>query len=776
MEKNKVPVNYEYYDDEIDLKELLAIIIREKKIVFLTFIIVFLCSLGGALYERASSKKASVILHIENLKRYGKIDFLSNSVLEKVYKDNEIKKEEISLDKFKNSFKIEGIIPKDVKLKQETLEKKGEIFKYTPTDYLVQVRVGDAKRSSKILSDYIDELNKELEYKYESRYRFKEMDLAMLDDNRYDYQDYLDILSERKKVLKDNILNSANNNTDYISYGFGYVDALNAILNMENIDIRELQNYLDSTKIARNVEKFRDSYSARRESLKNELILQTNLKNDQKKILDSLNIQKNEVVVPQGVKVEIGDSAQEAYYTKMMREYLAIEDRIEKLNSKLEKLELRDKGLRSPNEKERSYITNSLKNIFREYNRIVDLVNSLENQENIIKYSEIAEMATPVVTISDSKAKLILAVGVVMGVFLGIMMAFVKNFFKDFKKYTMVISLFFIIGTMSYSKEEVKIVFTHKEISEGKNPDKTPFRLDKFLRQFTMDKKSNIYIYPQIDLDSYKNVETTLENGKNIKYIPTEYLVVIEGKDEKEIAKRIKEEFPKFYIDNFFKGDRYALKLEKKTNYRQRLKELKIRMDSIENYMRNRATQEELTKEKESEYRNIQLEIWRIENTEYRDLETYINSKKYVKDIEMEKILLNGERETLLKELKNKEEKVKFYTEILKNYSKDETNRATILKNGDIALTNSSGLREKQYIELTNNYLKTLNEINEINKKLLENESLNKNMNVPTKEAQIKIEKEFEVLEKEIDEISRNMKRIELRDYKKEYQNSVKID
>lgn len=774
----------EFKDDEIDLKELLAVIVKEKKIVFLTFVIVFFVSLIGAFYFRSVNREVLTVLRVNNNSIYGHIDLMSDSVLERVYSKNNIKeKEDISLDEFKNRFEIVGIVPESVKIKQEYLEKNGDTMKYTPKDYIVKVRVGSIDESKKILNDYCKELNAELQYRNESRYRFKRMSLDLLKNRNYDYQDYLDIIKQRKGVIKSNMEDKSSKKLDYVSYGFGYRDALNGIINLEDINIDELQNYLDATKIVRNLETFNSSYSDRMETLRNQLNLKLRQRDDYKKILDNLKDESEDLTVPQGMKVELDDNPREVYYTTVVSEYMEIENDIEELTNQIERLEIKNKGVRVPNKEEEEYITKSLEGVFNEYNKIIDLINELEIQENTIEYGEIVQKISPIIIESDSKLLLIIiCIEFVIGIFMGVMMAFVKNYFKDFKKYLPLLLMFLIIGAKGYAKEELLFVITHKEMKLSQNPDKTPFDLKKEIIDFiSKDMKiedydeNNITVEPVSDEDGYLKAKELLEKSEDTRYIPTEYLVTIkDSKNEKEIANSLRDKFANYYINRFFQATRYGLALSKRDTYRERLREASNRLDSIQEYITNRRNQG-ISREKSNEFRNMELEIWRIKNTEYRDLKTYLNSKKIVVNADVEKIVLAGEKENIERALKNRAEKAKFYDSILKNYSLKKGNSATVLSDGNITISNKNGAKEKQYIEISHKYAKILDSINVLKKRLVENESLSQNMRVPTEEEKKNVEASFEALEKDINDLNENMKKIELRDYKREYSGSVKV-
>ncbi|WP_293722879.1 hypothetical protein [uncultured Cetobacterium sp.] len=90
-------------------------------------------------------------------------------------------------------------------------------------------------------------------------------------------------------------------------------------------------------------------------------------------------------------------------------------------------------------------------------------------------------------------------------------------------------------------------------------------------------------------------------------------------------------------------------------------------------------------------------------------------------------------------------------------------------------MTSSSSLRDKQYIEISKNYLHNLNKENNLRIKLLENERKLKEMRLPTESESIKIEKELIRFQNELNFIIERMIAIELKDYRKEYVGSVKV-
>lgn len=780
------------HDDEIDLMELLQILIKEKKTIFVTMLIVTLLSLGGALYERNISKKASIIVTTGD--KFKEENLLVSNVLSKIYFENSLNKENISLDEFREKFKITGIIPKEVKEKKDFLAKSGETLKYGPDKFRIDLRVGSIGQSEKILKEYYIALNEYYKAQNESRYKFKYFDSSILDNDKYNYEDYLRILNERKQSLKELISGREDTRLEYATYGFGYRRIQIALTNLENIRIRDLKNYLLATNIVKNSEKFKSEFINRKVVLENKIREKKGEGENYKRILKE---QKNEgegVIIPKGTKINVGDNQKERYYTEIMNSYLKSENDLVALQQELNELVSINKNLRVGTEAEKEYIIDSLRDIVKSYNNIVTEVNILEAKENYINNGELIKQLSPIEVVSKSKAKIILGAGMVMGLFLGVMMAFIKNFYHSFKKFSKaltVVVLFSLVGINSYSKEEVILQFTHKEIKEGLNPDKTPFDLDNILlKEFLVNKLGvevdsleKVSIKPLFPKNSLENVQNRLiETGEIYRYVPTEYLVILNLKDNKE-EKRIKEslikEFPTFYINHFLQQSiaKYDY-LEDYDSYRDILKAFNNLIAGLETEISLRKS-EAKKKEVYYEYNNLGVELSKIKNINYRDVANYIKSNNLVTNESLEKLilsgeLLSGENKYLLLELESLKKKEKIYGNILKEYPIGEK-QISILENGDISVNEGTNLKEKQYIEISKTYLNSLNEKNSLQVKIDENQRLLKEMKGTTEKQKNFIDERLSEVQDDINELMIRMVEIELRDYKREYVDSVKV-
>lgn len=775
-------------DGEIDLMELLMILIKEKKTFFITMVLVILLSLGGALYERDISKKASTIFSVAE--GYKEDNLLVNNVLEKVYRKNNVReKNNISLDEFRKEFKIIEIIPKDIIEKREFMSKNGQTLEYVPTSYRVDLRVGSIEESKKILSDYYRALNDYYRTLNESRYRFKTFDLNILNDDKYNYQDYLKILNERKNSLKKLINERENTRIDYASYGFGYRKIQLEIENLESIRIQDLRNYLLATNIVKNPEKFQGEFFNRKAVLENSIKEKKEEASNYKKLLNNYKFEGENVVLPKGVKVNLGDNQRENYYVELMNSYLNAEKELLDLQQQLNELIYTSKNLKTGAESDKRYILELLRDIVKSYNSIVHEVNILEMKENYINNGAIIKIATPIEIVSNSKFGLILVVGIGMGVFLGVMMAFIKNFYDSFKKFNrnlIIIGLFCLGGLNGYSEETIVLQFTHKEIKKGLNPDKTPFDLNEILIKKFLVKRigvdiqdlKDIEIKPIFPKESIDDTEKRLKNGdKKYLYVPTEYSLLLNLKNnekEKKIKESLINEFPNFYTNYFLKNNskNYDF-LKEYTNYKDILKAFDNTINSLGLEIDLRKNNAE-TKEMFYKYNNLEVELNKIRDISFRDISNYIKSNNLVSNISLEQILLNGEDRYITLNLDSLKNKGKIYESILKDYTIGEK-QAVVLESGDISISSDTGLRERQYIDISKAYLNNLNKENNLRIRLLENARFSNDMKEPDKDQKYRISRDLLSIQNELNRILVSMIGIELRDYRKEYIESVKV-
>lgn len=782
---------YNHPEDELDLMELLHILIREKRTILVTFIVVSLLSLGGALYERKNSKKALAIINIntDKIKNFKETDLLPLGVLEEIYKTNGIReKNKITLDKFREEFQIRPLIPQEIIKKREFLAKDGKELDYTPKNYEITLKVGNPRESKEILWRYYEDLNRYYGDKYNDEYHFREIPLDILQDKKYSYEDYLNIIENRKNTLISILGNKVNENLNYVAYGYGYRDVEIALENLDKIEITEVEIYLRDTKIVRNSQEFKDQYISRREYLLGEISLLSEEIKGYKNLLNDYKVQSKNLI-PKEFKVDEEDNEKERFFVGLLNRYKNTQLEIAKLKGELKVLEDTYKNLNGATEAEENHMEKSLRDIIVKYNGIVSEVNFLENRENLINNGALIKLASPPEIVGESKDKIILGAGMVFGVFLGIMLAFLKNFLGEFKKYRgtlMVLGIFFLMNIKGYSKE-LLITYTHSQLEKGLNPDETPFNpvlniKDKFLREKLGLKKEElkyITINAVVPDGMYKIVEDRIIKGQDYLYVPSQYRIKISIPNrelDKKIEKALMEEYPKFYTDyflNVIKSQSTIDYYKDYGTYRGVLGAYRNIMNGYEREIKNRLASNK-SNDILNEYRNINLELEKLKMTKYKNAINYLNTNYFVFNKKNAEVLAKGNIYRLENYLMKVNEKIEVYRNILREYKVPEKTVA-VNKEGNITVGGGSKLRENQYIAMTEEYMKLLNEKSAYENELKLERELLKNMKEPDDKEKKQIKADLLEIQDSLNNIMKSMKNIELKDYRREYIGSVKV-
>lgn len=783
----------EEYEDELDLMELINILLREKKTIMVTFLIVAILSLVGALWERNNSKNAREILKVNTVKLKGfkESDLLPLNVMENLYKEKNIEKNnKISLDKFRERFQITAIIPKSIREKMEFLNKNGETLDYVPENYRIDLRIGTIEESLDILNGYYEELQSYYRKKYLNQYSFKRIPMEILKDKNYDYLDYIDMIETRKNSLEEILKERVDKKLNYASYGYGYRELEVALENLESLDMGELKNYLEAGNIVRNTEEFKSQYKNRREILIRAIEEKKSQGENYLKTIKSYGKIAGNEVIPKGIKIEDKTGERDRFYVELMDNYVNSQLKMEELKNQLNILEKMNRNLRVGNPEEIENIDGQLGKIIEKYNGIVEEANRLEYKESYIENGALIKLASPGTVENKSKAKLILGVGLVLGGFMGIAMGFLKNFVEEFKKRRNLLGLllvFFLVGYRGYSQDLI-VTYTHSLVEKGLNPDETPFNpianiKENFLRAelgLDAEEVNRVSISPIISSGIEKKVEDNILNGENYIYVPSQYRVKIEIANpeiREKVEKDLIEEYPKFYTDYFLreiKSDGVIKYSQEYKGYRKVLKSFENMAGGIQREINNRI---KINKNRDIiyEYKNIQIDLEKLKMVNYRNINNYINSNYFVENVQLERNLLSGRIDRLKNQLLETEGKIGIYKNILNNF-KISDRRVKILENGDISMDiGNDGLKDREYIDFTKKYMEQLNKKILLENEIKKDQELFKNMKEPTGKEKEKIDKDLNNVQRILNGIMINMKSIELKDYRREYIGSVKV-
>lgn len=425
-------------DDEIDLMELLRILLNHKlMLIGITVITIFISGIAGYIFNQKNIETSVVIaLNYPELESglnpdktpFTKENLISIKTLNLVFDEYEgkaIKAKKFA--DFRNSLKIEGIIPENISQKIESSLKKGEIISYYPTEYKIRLKELNKEVLEKLSIGALEE--------FEEKYKPKSKILPMKKvNNFYDYDDYILLLNEKIKNLKLNYYLDDKINYYSKTLGYSFNELNNRLDNLQNIELKKLESFIDVKGVS-------NSKNTRETKLRADIKL-LNLKKEKlvgeskviKNILDEYKPTNRQLVVPSIGEMGIKLESENEYYSKLIEKYLIVNTSIKNVEYEIKFKEEEILKIVYPTEKENKVINENINLLEDKLNKVIEDTNNINKEYYEVKYGEMIKILTPVeVSKSGKSMAIFLAVGAVLGLFTSIFLIFICEFVKNYK-------------------------------------------------------------------------------------------------------------------------------------------------------------------------------------------------------------------------------------------------------------------------------------------------------------------------------------------------------
>ena len=425
-------------DDEIDLMELLRILLNHKlMLIGITVITIFISGIAGYIFNQKNIETSVVIaLNYPELESglnpdktpFTKENLISIKTLNLVFDEYEgkaIKAKKFA--DFRNSLKIEGIIPENISQKIESSLKKGEIISYYPTEYKIRLKELNKEVLEKLSIGALEE--------FEEKYKPKSKILPMKKvNNFYDYDDYILLLNEKIKNLKLNYYLDDKINYYSKTLGYSFNELNNRLDNLQNIELKKLESFIDVKGVS-------NSKNTRETKLRADIKL-LNLKKEKlvgeskviKNILDEYKPTNRQLVVPSIGEMGIKLESENEYYSKLIEKYLIVNTSIKNVEYEIKFKEEEILKIVYPTEKENKVINENINLLVDKLNKVIEDTNNINKEFYEVKYGEMIKILTPVeVSKSGKSMAIFLAVGAVLGLFTSIFLIFICEFVKNYK-------------------------------------------------------------------------------------------------------------------------------------------------------------------------------------------------------------------------------------------------------------------------------------------------------------------------------------------------------
>lgn len=434
-----------YYEeeDEIDLMELLHTILKHKFLIAgVTLLVTLLVTLGGYFYNRINTVNTAIIgFNYPELQKgknpdgsiFLRVNIIPLDILSQTYEQYKDSISEKSLDEFRNSIRIDPIIPEATQTLINNALQKGENISYTASNY----KIVSEDRNKELLVKIVNESVAKYINKYKPTYSVQTVGNTIYG---YDYSDSYTLLNERVKMMEMAL--SSYENKNYMSSRLGYsFDMIEErIKNFKNVELQDFYSYYTVNGLSKN----RDSKLMRIDSKIQELTLENQALEGKAKVLkemlQDLKPNQKQLIIPNiaqdGVNVkDVNIKDENDYYSKLVADYVVINNNIQDNKVRIKLLEnSKLLNIKVPTMEEKKLLDEKLKAATEKLNKIIDDMNLLTKEYVDSTYADMVKVVSPVTTSTEGKPLvLFLAVGVVLGGMLGIFLAFTKEFAKNYR-------------------------------------------------------------------------------------------------------------------------------------------------------------------------------------------------------------------------------------------------------------------------------------------------------------------------------------------------------
>lgn len=437
---------YEMYmeEDEIDLAELIGILVKNKLTIFVTTALVSMIALGVAYKARKDgiSAQTTIAFDYKGIAEgknpdgtlFNKDRILSIPVIANAYNQFELNKEyKNNFDVFVKSIKINGIIPNDISTISENELKAGRQFSYTPTQYSISLKLSDIDESKEVLGNIVENSLKKYIEENTPREDVAKINLSQERNAEYDYTDNITIYKNSLNQIKQNITLKGKRGYTSTSLGYSYKNLLTEVNNIENITLSNYISYVDMFRVTRNAEMLKNRYLSKIKILELEKEKTIDSVKVLKDVISAYRPTEKQIILSTAGETGLKLNNVDEYYSNLVTEFKEKSLKISEINSQIKHFKTEILDLKKPTEAQEKYLTTTGEKLDQEINSVIVKLNTLNKNYYSKDYSDLIKVISPVTIVSQSKAMLILAVGIVLGLFLGIFMAFVKEFIAGYK-------------------------------------------------------------------------------------------------------------------------------------------------------------------------------------------------------------------------------------------------------------------------------------------------------------------------------------------------------
>lgn len=428
-------------EDEIDLIELIRVLIKGKKIIFISIFLSLIFGLLSGMIIKSRNYQSRVLLNFNFQEildgknpdgtRFDINLITSTPVLNKVIEaESTLVEKGIGVEALKRAITLEPITPNHITKQIEENYKNGVDFTYFPSTYLIRFSLTkDLDYDRKILDRII------FEYKSYFEYRYNKLEIigsSTGNYEKYDYVELLEIFENNLLRVKNLLLEEKNNKFRSSTLLITYSDLLGEIELLENIEFKNLKSIVENKNLSKDkwrvIEKYRN--------LIKELELQKAKYLAEEKIvkemLDNYKPDNNQIILP-SLEGTIVEGNNNSYYERLIEKAteagvsaVFLEEDIKYYKTRIIELENQE----NINNEYIEEVGILIVSIEKKYKQVIENVNILNREYNQVYFSNLIRKISPIEIVNDVKIEIYLLISLALGLFFGVGMVFIIEFKK----------------------------------------------------------------------------------------------------------------------------------------------------------------------------------------------------------------------------------------------------------------------------------------------------------------------------------------------------------
>lgn len=443
-------MNENYYleerKEEIDIKKLIRILLQNKKIIIIFFIIGFLGSvIFSKIYQSKNTVARTNISFLYNgLKdglnpdgsRFDINQVNSLKVLNKTYDKYIVlsgsEKKQKTLSEFEDFVNVKPVIPNNISAIIEQKLKNGEDYRYIPKDYIISLKSNLGKEKDlELLNDLTENIMREYIKETTPTSEIAKVNLSVLKDKNYLYDDFVLLIENKISQMRMDI-NSDPKKIKFLntSLGYNYTDILRNIGIISNVDLEKFRAQIEILNVSSDPEKDRVALKNKVLELQRERDVLKQKSEILNQVIKEYKRGESEVILSGDIQTPMSET--DKNYYSLIKDLVDTSTKIKEKEVLIEKYNLRLNRLETPTNQENEYLISFLENLMKKLDNEIDNLISLNNEYYKIEYGMTIQQTSPVESVYQGKnIILFIIIGSFIFLILGAAYVLIKEGFKN---------------------------------------------------------------------------------------------------------------------------------------------------------------------------------------------------------------------------------------------------------------------------------------------------------------------------------------------------------